>query len=199
MNLLVTGATGLIGAGVSDRLRAEGYRVHALCRGDSACRRVANRGLRPALGDRARPADWADILLEMDGVVHTAATFDGAMAEVDAAFLGGRARPGRARTGRAGAIPGLRSEHVRRLDAARARLGAALGDRGCSNVATSRVPGQVWVTRLTVQSATTRDRQAFAIIATGPPDPPMVPELRMAAIGSTPACAVNAATAWVTG
>ena len=87
MNLLVTGATGLIGAAVADRLLAAGHGVHALCRSDEACQGVARRGLQPVPGDLARPAGWADVLLDMDGVVHAAATFDRAMAEVDAAFV----------------------------------------------------------------------------------------------------------------
>jgi nucleoside-diphosphate-sugar epimerase len=98
MEVLVTGATGLIGTAVADRLLADGHEVHALCRRERACRALACRGLRPLPGDLGQLADWTGRLAEVDAVVHAAATFDAAMAATDAAFVDALLDQGRDRS-----------------------------------------------------------------------------------------------------
>jgi nucleoside-diphosphate-sugar epimerase len=75
MRIVLTGATGFVGAPVLDQLRASGHRVTALVRGEESAAAVAARGAEPMIGDFAN-RDWlAAALAGGDGVIHAAGTY----------------------------------------------------------------------------------------------------------------------------
>jgi nucleoside-diphosphate-sugar epimerase len=69
MRVLVTGATGFVGARAAERFVALGHEVHALVRRPGA----APAGTRELVGDLARVDRFADRLRGIDAVVHAAA------------------------------------------------------------------------------------------------------------------------------
>lgn len=83
MNVLLTSATGYIGQAVAQALLAAGHEVTALARSESAVRRLSAAGIFPYRGDLtdAEGLIWA--AQQADAVIHTAATNDAQMAEVD--------------------------------------------------------------------------------------------------------------------
>src|SRR5260221_14533018 len=72
MKILVTGATGFIGAAVSRRLLQQGHEVLALSRSDAAAAKLRAAGLSPVAGDFAVPASLAARAAEVDAIVSTA-------------------------------------------------------------------------------------------------------------------------------
>lgn len=72
MKILVTGATGFIGAAVARRLSQEGHEVLALARSDTAAATVRAAGLTPVAGDFADPASLATPAAQVDAIVSTA-------------------------------------------------------------------------------------------------------------------------------
>jgi nucleoside-diphosphate-sugar epimerase len=72
MKILVTGATGFIGAAVARKLSQQGHEVVALSRSDAAAAKLQAAGLTPVAGDFADPASLAEPAGQVDAVVSTA-------------------------------------------------------------------------------------------------------------------------------
>jgi len=72
MKILVTGATGFIGAAVARRLSQRGHEVMALARSDAAVARLRVAGLTPVAGDFANPSSLAAPAAQVDAIVSTA-------------------------------------------------------------------------------------------------------------------------------
>jgi nucleoside-diphosphate-sugar epimerase len=72
MRYLVTGATGLVGSHVVDRLRARGDTVRALVLEPSAVEELRRRGVEVTLGDLTATADLATAVAGVDAVIHCA-------------------------------------------------------------------------------------------------------------------------------
>src|SRR5882724_8733086 len=72
MKILVTGATGFIGAAVARKLSRQGHEVVALSRSDPAAAKLRAVGLTPIAGDFADPASLAGPAAQVDAVVSTA-------------------------------------------------------------------------------------------------------------------------------
>ncbi len=80
---LVTGATGLVGSHVVERLRRDGWRVRALVRDITPAAWLEELGVELTTGDTLRPETLAPAMRGMDVVFHTAAavTTDGGWEE----------------------------------------------------------------------------------------------------------------------
>ncbi|MFA6117598.1 MAG: NAD-dependent epimerase/dehydratase family protein [Sphingomonas sp.] len=74
MKILVTGATGYIGASVARALKVAGHDVFGLARSPDSAARLELAGLAPVAGDFADPASLAAAVLGVDAVVSTAST-----------------------------------------------------------------------------------------------------------------------------
>ena len=72
MKILVTGATGFIGAAVARRLSQQGHEVLALSRSDTAAAKLRAAGLTPVAGDFSSPASLAAPAAQVDAIVSTA-------------------------------------------------------------------------------------------------------------------------------
>jgi nucleoside-diphosphate-sugar epimerase len=72
MKILVTGATGFIGAAVAQRLSQQGHEVTALARSDAAAAKLRAAGLMPVAGDFADPSSLAEPAAQVDAIVSTA-------------------------------------------------------------------------------------------------------------------------------
>src|SRR5258708_492747 len=72
MKILVTGATGFIGAAVARRLLQQGHEVLALSRSDAAAAKLRVAGLIPVAGNFADPASLAAPAAQVDAVVSIA-------------------------------------------------------------------------------------------------------------------------------
>ena len=72
MKILVTGATGFIGAAVAKRLSQQGHEVMALARSDAAAAKLRAAGLTPVAGDFANPSSLAAPAAQVDAIVSTA-------------------------------------------------------------------------------------------------------------------------------
>ena len=83
MRVLVLGATGSIGTAVARALNTAGHAVLALCRSDTSEAALKDLGYATLRGDLRKPADWAGIVNEVEGVVQVAVTFTEDMGAVD--------------------------------------------------------------------------------------------------------------------
>src|SRR6267154_3558944 len=72
MKILVTGATGFIGAAVARKLLQQGHEVLALSRSDAAAAKLRIAGLTPVAGDFAVPATLAAPAARVDAIVNCA-------------------------------------------------------------------------------------------------------------------------------
>jgi nucleoside-diphosphate-sugar epimerase len=72
MKILVTGATGFIGAAVARKLWQRGHAVVALARSDAAAAKLRAAGLTPVAGDFADPSSLAAPAAQVDAIVSTA-------------------------------------------------------------------------------------------------------------------------------
>jgi hypothetical protein len=107
MKILVTGATGFIGAAVARQLSQQHHEVLALSRSDAAAAKLRVAGLTPVAGDFAVPANLAAPAAQVDAIVsaasigHVEGTPDGFAKDRDAVANGSsaqhRARPPSAR------------------------------------------------------------------------------------------------------
>ncbi len=77
MRVLVTGATGLVGSHVVERLRAAGHEVRALVRPSSDASFLRGLGVEITPGDVTAPESLATAVGGCEGVVHTAAIVGG--------------------------------------------------------------------------------------------------------------------------
>src|SRR5579883_2035083 len=72
MKILVTGASGFLGAHLCRRFVQDGHEVTALCRPTSDDRAIAELPLRRVDGDVTNPADVRAAVVEQDAVIHAA-------------------------------------------------------------------------------------------------------------------------------
>lgn len=72
MKILVTGATGFIGAAVARKLSKQGHEVLALSRSDAAAAKLRAAGLTPVAGDFSVPTRLAAPAARVDAIVSTA-------------------------------------------------------------------------------------------------------------------------------
>jgi nucleoside-diphosphate-sugar epimerase len=87
MHVFLTGGTGLIGSGVLAALLADGHRVSALARSDSAEAALKAAGADVVRGTLRDLDVLSAAAREADGVVHTASPGDATNAEVDAGVV----------------------------------------------------------------------------------------------------------------
>ena len=73
MRVFITGATGLLGHHIAERLRAQGHEVTALVRPTSDRSAVDRGGVRCVVGDLLEPASYRSALAGCDALVHAAA------------------------------------------------------------------------------------------------------------------------------
>ena len=85
MQVLVTGATGLIGGAVARRLASAGHEVVGLARSDASAAKLADQGYAAVHGDLADAASVAEAARGCDAVVHAASPSDGNTAAYDEA------------------------------------------------------------------------------------------------------------------
>jgi nucleoside-diphosphate-sugar epimerase len=71
--ILVTGATGLLGSHIAERLVAQGHRVRAFTRPTSDVRFLKSLGVEPITGDLTSPQDCAQAVRGIEVVYHAAA------------------------------------------------------------------------------------------------------------------------------
>jgi hypothetical protein len=72
MKILVTGATGFIGAAIARKLSQQRHEILALSRSDSAAAKLRSAGLIPVFGDFADPVSLAAPAAQVDAIVSTA-------------------------------------------------------------------------------------------------------------------------------
>jgi nucleoside-diphosphate-sugar epimerase len=72
MRIFLTGATGYIGSAVLDALIKGGHDVTALVRHPEKAERVAQRGVRPVIGELSKPSYYVQAAEAADAIVHTA-------------------------------------------------------------------------------------------------------------------------------
>ncbi|WP_097868722.1 NAD-dependent epimerase/dehydratase family protein [Streptomyces sp. rh34] len=84
MHVLLTGATGYIGASVLDRLVSGGHRVTALVRSAGKAELVRAKGAEPTIADLSDGDALRELATASDGVIHLASPGDGTSATVEA-------------------------------------------------------------------------------------------------------------------
>ena len=83
MNILLTGATGYIGSAIAEALQIAGHQVTGLARSDRAAHQLDMRGIEVVRGDLQMPETLVAAVAQVDGVIHTAATKDENMPQID--------------------------------------------------------------------------------------------------------------------
>lgn len=87
MRILVTGATGYIGAVVAEVLAARGHTVAGTARSAAAEADLASHGYQAVRADLHEPATFADAAAACDATIHTAATQDEEMGPTEQAVV----------------------------------------------------------------------------------------------------------------
>ena len=72
MQIFLTGATGYIGSSVLEAFMRARHDVTALVRDPEKAELISRRGVRPVVGDLAKPASYASAAEQSDVIVHTA-------------------------------------------------------------------------------------------------------------------------------
>lgn len=83
MRVLVTGATGLIGSAVAQRLKEGGHDVVGLARSEASAAKLLDRGFAAEMGELADPTSLAAAVRGVDAVVHAASPNDQNAASLD--------------------------------------------------------------------------------------------------------------------
>jgi nucleoside-diphosphate-sugar epimerase len=86
MNIALTGSSGFIGSHVLSDLVAHGHEVTALVRSEKDADAVADQGAKAAVVDLYDRASVVNVLVGMDGSIHTASPGDTTSADLDAAM-----------------------------------------------------------------------------------------------------------------
>jgi nucleoside-diphosphate-sugar epimerase len=85
MNVALTGSSGFIGSHVMTELLAHGHEVTALVRTEEEAIAVAARGAKAAVVDLYDRAAVVNVLVDLDGSIHTASPGDAKSADLDSA------------------------------------------------------------------------------------------------------------------
>ena len=88
MNVLVTGATGYVGAAVVGALLAAGHDVHGLARSEESAARLASRGASVVMGDITDAGGMESAARAAEAVVHAASTHGPEAEEADRTATG---------------------------------------------------------------------------------------------------------------
>jgi nucleoside-diphosphate-sugar epimerase len=86
MNIALTGSSGFVGSHVLTELVAHGHEVTALVRGKEDEIAVAAQGAKATVVDLYDQAAVADVLVDLDGSIHTASPGDATSADLDSAM-----------------------------------------------------------------------------------------------------------------
>jgi nucleoside-diphosphate-sugar epimerase len=86
MNIALTGSSGFIGSHVLSELVAHGHEVTALVRGEEEAIAVAGQGAKATVVDLYDRAAVVNVLIDLDGSVHTASPGDATSADLDSAM-----------------------------------------------------------------------------------------------------------------
>ncbi|WP_336761274.1 NAD-dependent epimerase/dehydratase family protein [Asaia sp. VD9] len=83
MNIMITGATGLIGGAVARALKAQGHGILALARNEGAAEKARAQGFDIVAGDLADTALLHSVAQRADAVIHAASSHDQRAADLD--------------------------------------------------------------------------------------------------------------------
>ena len=86
MNIALTGSSGFIGSHVLTELVAHGHEVTALVRGEEEAIAVAGQGAKSTVVDLYDQAAVVNLLVDLDGSIHTASPGDATSADLDSAM-----------------------------------------------------------------------------------------------------------------
>ena len=87
MNIALTGGSGFVGSHVLTELVAHGHEVTALVRGEEEAIVVAAKGAKATVVDLYDRAAVANLLVDLDGSIHTASPGDATSADLDSAVV----------------------------------------------------------------------------------------------------------------
>jgi nucleoside-diphosphate-sugar epimerase len=85
MNIALTGSSGFVGSHVLTELVAHGHEVTALVRGEEEAIAVAAKGAKATVVDLYDRAAVVNLLVDLDGSIHTASPGDATSADLDSA------------------------------------------------------------------------------------------------------------------
>jgi nucleoside-diphosphate-sugar epimerase len=86
MNIALTGSSGFIGSHVLSELVAHGHEVTALVRGEEEAIAVAAQGAKATIVDLYDRSAVVNVLVDLDGSIHTASPGDATSADLDSAM-----------------------------------------------------------------------------------------------------------------
>lgn len=87
MKIVVFGAPGFIGLAVTTTLVAQGHDVIGIVRSETGAALVHKAGATPLIGDMTQPATWTEVVVQAEGVIQLAASFDGDLGAAERAWL----------------------------------------------------------------------------------------------------------------